>query len=109
MRPHLRVRITAADVGERVTVRSRTGAPDGEPSTTDTVGYLRSWSGGVLRVQRRDGSVREIDEADIVAGKVLGPPVVRRPRVESGQTPKGEVPRDDDAPTADPKGSGGHA
>ena len=82
MRQHLRVAITPADVGSRVSVRSRlAGAVSGGPTVTDCVGYLRSWTADGLTVERRDGTVARIVEADLLAGKVLPhPPPERRPR-----------------------------
>ncbi|MEV5505888.1 GNAT family N-acetyltransferase [Streptomyces orinoci] len=74
----LEVRINAADVGKRVSVRSlndRRGSPE---RFTDTVGVLTSWSGGVLCVTRRDGETVEIAEAALVAGKVVPPTPPRR-------------------------------
>ena len=65
------VRISAADVGSRVSVRSRiSGDPLGR-STTDIVGRLVSWTGGALVIERRNGTVASLDEADLLAGKVL--------------------------------------
>ncbi|WP_129840708.1 GNAT family N-acetyltransferase [Streptomyces sp. RFCAC02] len=71
------VRITPADVGKRVSVRSLTGP--GEPAAvfTDTVGILTSWADGVVAVTRRDGRTVPLAEADLVAGKVV--PAVPRP------------------------------
>ena len=85
------VRITAADVGSRVSVRHRF-----EGSTlTDTLGVLLSWTadkqhaergggdnirGGLLRIEKRDGSVVEVLERDVVAAKVVPPAPPRRPR-----------------------------
>lgn len=71
MRGRYVVRISPADVGQRVTVRSRTHAPAGEPSTTDTVGVLRSWSGGLLHIERRDGTLAAVAEADLVAARAI--------------------------------------
>ncbi|MDP9406217.1 MAG: hypothetical protein M3O86_06400 [Actinomycetota bacterium] len=65
------VRITAGDVGRRVSVRSRTHAPPGEPGLTDTVGRLSTWTDGVLTIVRRDGTRADIDERDLVAGRIL--------------------------------------
>jgi hypothetical protein len=65
------IQITLTDVGRRVTVRSRIPARPGEPSLTDAVGILRSWRDGQLLVERRDGSLTRIAEADVVAAKVL--------------------------------------
>jgi len=72
MRPPHGVRLSPADVGARVTVRSRI-APEapGGPTLTDAVGTLLSWEGGILAVRRRDGSVARVAEADVVAAKVL--------------------------------------
>lgn len=71
MRGRYVVNISPADVGQRVTVRSRTHAPAGEPSTTDTVGVLHSWSGGLLHIERRDGTIAAVKEADLVAARVI--------------------------------------
>jgi hypothetical protein len=71
MRARYIVRITPADVGRRVTIRARTHAGPHEPSATDTVGILRSWADGLLRVERRDGTVVEIPEADLLAARVI--------------------------------------
>ena len=68
------VRITPADVGARVSVRSRLPDPDPDgPSATDVLGMLRSWSDGVLRIERRDGSVAEIDESRLLAARTVPP------------------------------------
>jgi N-acetylglutamate synthase len=79
MRARYRVTISPADVGKRITVRARTRALPGQPSATDTVGTLRSWRDGILRIERRDGSVREIPEADLLAARLVGTPPTRRP------------------------------
>ncbi len=74
------VRITPEDVGERVSVRSRIQADDAGPQFTDTLGILESWQSGTLRIRRRDGSLAEVAEPAMVAGRILPPPVERRPR-----------------------------
>ncbi|MFF7855536.1 GNAT family N-acetyltransferase [Streptomyces sp. NPDC007904] len=74
----LEVRITAADVGKRVSVRSlRDGGPPGE-RFTDTVGVLTSWDNGVLRITRRNGESVAIPESVLVAGKVVPSAPARR-------------------------------
>jgi N-acetylglutamate synthase len=78
VRARYEVRIGHADVGQRVSVRARIPAAPGEPSTTDTLGILRSWEDGVLRIERRDGTTVEIEEGDLLAGKLIPPPPVRR-------------------------------
>ncbi|MEV0692653.1 GNAT family N-acetyltransferase [Streptomyces sp. NPDC050388] len=74
----LEVRVTAADVGKRVSVRSliEHGSP-GE-RFTDTVGVLTSWDNGVLRITRKNGESVRITESALVAGKVIPPAPARR-------------------------------
>ena len=82
MRSRLEVRITPADVGSRVSVRSRIPPEHpGAPSTTDTLGYLLEWTDEALHIRRRDGDVVRVATGDLLAGKVLpGPPPPRRRR-----------------------------
>ncbi len=76
----LEVRITAADVGKRVSVRRiEEAAPKGE-KFTDTVGVLTSWDEGVLVITRRTGERVRIAESSLVAGKVVPPAPARRRR-----------------------------
>ncbi|WP_105968269.1 GNAT family N-acetyltransferase [Streptomyces geranii] len=74
------VRITAADVGKRVSVRRlNEEAPDSE-KFTDTVGVLTSWDEdtGVLLITRRDGERVRVAAASLVAGKVVPAAPARR-------------------------------
>ncbi|MGY4980452.1 GNAT family N-acetyltransferase [Streptomyces sp. 900105755] len=73
------VRITAADVGKRVSVRRLAGnGVDGE-KFTDTVGVLTSWDDdGMLTITRRDGETVRIPESALVAGKVAPAAPARR-------------------------------
>ncbi|MFF8231180.1 GNAT family N-acetyltransferase [Streptomyces caelestis] len=74
----LEVRITAADVGKRVSVRSLIEhAPTGE-KFTDTVGVLTSWDKGVLLITRKGGESVRIAESALVAGKVVPSAPARR-------------------------------
>lgn len=66
MAARLVITISAADVGARITTRRR--VPGG---FSDVVGTLESWDGGVLRIRRRDGTVVEISEESLVAGRVV--------------------------------------
>jgi hypothetical protein len=68
-----RVSITPSDVGARVSLRRR--LVSGELS--DAVGELASWSDGKLCVVRRDGTVTEIAEDTVVAGKKVPPAPTR--------------------------------
>ncbi|MFG2521609.1 GNAT family N-acetyltransferase [Streptomyces sp. NPDC048527] len=74
----LELRLTAADVGKRVSVRRL--AAEGSPGAkfTDTVGVLTSWNAGVLHITRRDGEQVQIPESSLVAGKVVPPAPARR-------------------------------
>ena len=73
------VRITAADVGKRVSVRRLTGNDVPEEKFTDTVGVLTSWDDdGVLTITRRDGETVRIPESALVAGKVVPAAPARR-------------------------------
>ena len=77
MKSRLVVHITAADVGQRVSVRSRLPEHQAQPAMTDTVGRLLGWEDGILRIERRDGSIVSLAQADLLAGKVIGDPPQR--------------------------------
>ncbi|MGW6489935.1 GNAT family N-acetyltransferase [Streptomyces sp. NPDC055056] len=74
----LEVRITAADVGKRVSVRRMTDDGDTVEKFTDTVGVLTSWDDGVLLITRRTGERVRIAESTLVAGKVVPSAPARR-------------------------------
>ncbi|WP_370325588.1 hypothetical protein [Euzebya sp.] len=79
--PQYVVRITPDDVGQRVTIRARRGEAADGPRFDDTIGHLEAWAHGTLRIRRRDGSLTEVPEAALVAGKVVPPaPAPRRRR-----------------------------
>lgn len=84
----LEVLITASDVGKRVSVRSLTAAGERLGRFTDTVGILTSWTGGVLGITRRDGEHVEIEEASMVAGKVVPRTPARRRGIPSASVPE---------------------
>ncbi|MEU6255448.1 GNAT family N-acetyltransferase [Streptomyces sp. NPDC047043] len=74
----LEVRITAADVGKRVSVRRLTASGVPEEKFTDTVGVLTSWDDGVLLITRKGGESVRIPESSLVAGKVVPSAPARR-------------------------------
>lgn len=74
----LEIRITPADVGKRVSVRTATGAGPEAATFTDTLGILTSWTDGVLSVTRRTGVTARLAESALVAGKVVPPTPARR-------------------------------
>ncbi|MEU6557369.1 GNAT family N-acetyltransferase [Streptomyces sp. NPDC046915] len=72
------VRITAADVGKRVSVRRLSEVEAPTEKFTDTVGVLTSWDNGVLLITQRDGRSVRIPESALVAGKVVPAAPARR-------------------------------
>ncbi|MEX3103315.1 GNAT family N-acetyltransferase [Streptomyces sp. ST1020] len=74
----LKVRITAADVGKRVSVRRISDPAVTEGKFTDTVGVLTSWDDDVVVITRRDGIAVRIPTTSLVAGKVVPPAPARR-------------------------------
>ncbi|MET9523748.1 GNAT family N-acetyltransferase [Streptomyces coeruleorubidus] len=74
----LEVRITAADVGKRVSVRSLIEHAAPGEKFTDTVGVLTSWDKGVLLITRKGGESVRIAESTLVAGKVVPAAPARR-------------------------------
>ncbi|MFC8230977.1 GNAT family N-acetyltransferase [Streptomyces sp. NPDC057287] len=74
----LEVRITAADVGKRVSVRRVVDARGEGAKFTDTVGVLTSWDDGVLSVTTKSGESIRIAESSLVAGKVVPQAPARR-------------------------------
>ncbi|MET7734619.1 GNAT family N-acetyltransferase [Streptomyces sp. NPDC005402] len=72
------VRISAADVGKRVSVRHLAETGVTREKFTDTVGVLTSWDDGVLMITRRDGQSVRIAESALVAGKVVPAERARR-------------------------------
>jgi hypothetical protein len=78
----LEVRVTAADIGKRVTIRWRPPELDGSRLMTDVVGILEDADDQFFKVRRgRDGQLIVIPRARAFAGKVIPPaPPPRRPR-----------------------------
>ena len=65
------VRISPADTGARVTVRSLLPEPGDGPTMTDTVGILESWTDGVLRIRRKNGELVTLTETSVVAARTI--------------------------------------
>ena len=79
----LEVRITAADVGQRVTIRWRPPELEGSSKwMTDVLGILEEADDQFFKVRRgRDGQLIVIPRERALAGKVVPPaPPPRRPR-----------------------------
>ena len=83
MRYRLVVRVTAADIGQRVTIRWRPPELVGSSKwMTDVLGILEDADDQVFKVRRgRDGQLIVIPRERAVAGKVVPPaPPPRRSR-----------------------------
>jgi ribosomal protein S18 acetylase RimI-like enzyme len=74
----LEIRITAADVGKRVSVRRWNEHPAEGERFTDTVGVLTSWDDGVLLITQRNGQSVRIAESSLLGGKVVPTAPARR-------------------------------
>ena len=80
MRYRLEVRLTPADVGQRVVIRWRPGA-EGSTQMTDVLGILEQADDQSFTVRRtRDGQLVVIPRTRALAGKVIPPAPPRRPR-----------------------------
>src|SRR5215475_1597863 len=88
MRYRLVVRVTAADIGKRVTIRWRPPELDGTKLMTDVLGMLEDADDQFFKVRRgRDGQLIVIPRARAVAGKVVPPaPPPRRPPKAPGSS-----------------------
>jgi len=85
VRYQLVVRITAADVGQRVTIRWRPPELDGSNLMTDVLGILEEADDQVFKVRRsRDGQLVVIPRERALAGKVVPPAPPRRSRESPG-------------------------
>lgn len=71
-------------VGRRVTIRHRI-EEDGRQVATDVVGHLRAWEGDRLQVERRDGSLVEVDADAVLASRIIPDAPPRR----RGEGPSG--------------------
>jgi hypothetical protein len=81
MQYRLVVRLTAADVGQRVVIRWRAPQADGGTAMADVVGTLEKADEDAFAVRRtRDGQLVVIPRALALAGKVVPPAPPRRPR-----------------------------
>ena len=79
MRYRLVVRLTAADVGQRVVIRWRAPQPDGRTQATDVLGVLEDADDESFAVRRtRDGQLVVIPRSLALAGKVVPPAPPRR-------------------------------
>jgi hypothetical protein len=74
----LEVRITPADVGERVVIRWRRPGPGDSEQIADVLGVLEQADSESFTVRTRAGTLIVIPAGRAVAGKVVPPPPARR-------------------------------
>jgi N-acetylglutamate synthase len=76
MRYRLAVRLTAADVGQRVVIRWLRPGPDDAGQMTDVLGILEEYDAQSFAVRTRDGQLVVIPSTRALAAKVVpaGPP-----------------------------------
>jgi len=75
----LEVRLTRADVGQRVVIRWRPRPADSK-QMTDVLGILEQADAGSFAVRTQDGKLVVIPAGRALAGKVVPPPPARRRR-----------------------------
>jgi hypothetical protein len=83
VRYRLVVRVTAADIGQRVAIRWRPPELDGTKLMTDVLGVLEDADDQFFKVRRgRDGQLVVIPRERALAGKVVppAPPPRRHPK-----------------------------
>ena len=78
MHYRLEVRLTLADVGQRVVIRWRRPAGGGGEVVTDVLGILEEADAGSFAVRTRDGKLVVVPAGRAVGGKVVPPPPARR-------------------------------
>jgi len=79
VRFRLEVRLTPADIGQRVVIRWRPG-PAGSTQMTDVLGFLEQCDASSFAVRTRDGTLVVIPATRALAGKVIPPAPPRRRR-----------------------------
>jgi len=83
MRSRLEIRLTAADVDQRVVIRRLRPGPDDVEQMTDGLGILEECDAQSFAVRTRDGQLVVIPSTRALAGKVVppAPPPRRRRKV----------------------------
>ena len=84
--------VTAAHVGQRVSVRSLVDDGDG-PRPTDRVGRLLSWEADGWIVVDRDGVLHVVDPATVIASRLV-PDHPRLPAEPTGASEDAPIPRE---------------
>lgn len=77
-------RVTPADVGRRVSIRSLTDGADDGPTVTDLVARLLAFDDDTMLLVDRDGQLHVLDPARVVASRVVPPHPRLPPEPEVG-------------------------
>jgi hypothetical protein len=80
VRYRLEVRLTPADVGQRVVIRWRRPVPGAGEAVADVLGILEGVDADSFAVRAPDGKLIVIPAGRALAGKVVPPPPARRRR-----------------------------
>ena len=78
MRYRLEVRLTSADVGQRVVIRWLRPSAPGRDAVADVLGILEEADAGSFAVRTRDGNLVIVPAGRALAGKVVPQPPARR-------------------------------
>jgi N-acetylglutamate synthase len=78
MHYRLEVRLTAADVGQRVVIRWRRPGPDASEQVADVLGILEQYDPKFFAVRTRDQHLIVVPSDRALAGKVVPPSPERR-------------------------------
>jgi N-acetylglutamate synthase len=84
MRYRLEVRLSTADVGQRVVIRWRRPGPDDSEQIADVLGILERADAGFFAIRTRDGQLVVIPTGSALAGKVVPLAPARRRRAGPG-------------------------
>lgn len=88
MRYRLEVRLTPADVGQRVVIRWRQPARGGGEVVADVLGILEEADAGSFAVRTRDGKLVVVPAERALAGKTVPPPPARNRGALPAPTPR---------------------
>jgi N-acetylglutamate synthase len=89
VRFRLEVRLTTADVGQRVVIRWRRPGPGNSDQIADVLGILEDAESETFAVRTAAGDLVLIPAGRALAGKVIPPPQSRRHGAGPGATASG--------------------
>jgi len=87
MRFRLEIRLTPADIGQRVVIRWRRPGPDSREQVADVLGILEEHDPEFFAVRTRDEQIIVIPRDRALAGKVVPPARTPRRRHDGPERP----------------------